>query len=293
MAIRKYYTCKNCDFSYMHKNYLFYLRNDMDIIEKYENLLTPMKYSEESEINGNVIQRYCKNCDKTVSIYQTGFGLTIFPKYTTIELLKTYIPKKQENLLKTTVLLYNLVNLVKSNASLTELTDYLKEHDEDFYYKIDFMDYLSENSFESMDFDIKNYIKEPKIEEFNKKYSHKIYSKDLFNDAHHSSDLDLKSLYKDMTNHLNEISAKDLNRKDFYRDISRKFDWISKDLIEIKNEIPCINFYGDNFNIKLDGEKIDTIVCPQCGMKFYILSPDNPCPKCGKNEINLEIYNLD
>lgn len=291
MSCREYYTCKNCGFTYMDVNYYFCFRNDTGVIEKYESLFSTVNYSAGSILRGRVIQHYCKNCDKTVSIYQTGLDSSIFSKKECTDFLKEYIPKKQDKLLKTSVLFYNLVDLVKCDASLNKLNNYLKEHDKDFYYKIDLDDYLNEKSFESMDFYIKDYVKKEKIEKFNRKSFNPedlyvLFNEDLNN--LHLHDLDLKSLYKDLSNHLNGLSAKNLNRGKFYQDISKKFDLLGRNLIEIEREIPCINYYGDDFNITLDGKKIPAGVCPQCGEEFYILSPNNPCPKCGRNEMDYD-----
>ncbi|SDA49195.1 hypothetical protein [Methanobrevibacter millerae] len=244
-----------------------------------------MNYSLGSILRGIVIQHYCKNCDKTVSVYRTGPSASIFSKEGCIDFLKDYLPKKQEKMLKTSVIFYNLVELVESYASLKVLNNYLENHDEDIYYKIDFNDYLSEKSFESMDFNINDYVKEKSSETFR---SEDYNPYDLFNgDLNNldSDNLDLKSLQNDLSNHLNELSANNLNRDKFYFDISQRFRNLSEEIMKFEKEILCINYQGDDFNITLDGEKIDEGVCPQCGEEFYVISPDNPCPQCGKNEI--------
>lgn len=283
MSCREYYTCKNCGFTYTEVNYYFCFRTDTGLIEKYESLFSTMNYADKSPVKGQVMQHYCKNCDKIVSIYQTGLGSSIFTREPTIDFLMEFIPKKEEKLLKTSVLLKNLVELVESDASLTELNDFLEEHDENLYYKLDLNDYLCEKSFKSMGFDIKDYIKEKGILDS---------SEETLNDAH-SNDIDLKSLYKDMSNHLKNLSASDLNRKEFYRDISEKFDYLSDDLREFKNEIICINYYGDDFNISLDGDEIDSGICPECGEEFYVISPENPCPKCGSHDMDYDYVLFD
>ena len=165
------------------------------------------------------------------------------------------------------------------------------------YYKVDLDDFLGEKPFESMDFHIRDYIKEEALIDFdNRTFSRsELYNwsnKDLnrfpsYNlDRLHSRDLDLKSLYRDISNHLSEISAKDLNRDELYSEVSSYFDYISYDLKFMEREIPCINYYGDEFNVTLDGEEVDCEVCPECGEEFYIVSPQSPCPKCGKKEID-------
>ena len=38
------------------------------------------------------------------------------------------------------------------------------------------------------------------------------------------------------------------------------------------------------------GESIEVdakiLVCAECGEEFYVISPENPCPKCGSEEID-------
>ena len=276
MSCREYYTCKSCGFTYTEVNYYFCFRTDTGLIEKYESLFSTMNYADKSPVKGRVLQHYCKNCDKIVSIYQTGLGSSIFNRDSTIEFLLEFFPKKEEKLLKTSVLLKNLVDLVESDASLTELNDFLEEHDENLYYKLDLNDYLCKKSFKSMDFDIKDYLEEKWIMDS---------SEDALNNLC-SNDMNLASLYKDMSNHLKEITANDLNIYKFYFDISKKFDYLSEDLRKFEKEIPCINYYGDDFNIRLDGTEIENGVCPECGEEFYVISPENPCPKCGSEGID-------
>ena len=297
MSCREYFTCKNCGFSYMDVNYYFCFKDDTGLIEKYESLFSTVNYSDGSIIRGRVIQHYCRSCDKVVSVYQTGLGSSLFSRESTIDFLREFIPKKRERLLKTSVLLNSFVDMVKSDAGLIELNDFLKEHDDELYYKVDLDDFLGEKPFESMDFHIRDYIKEEALIDFdNRTFSRsELYNwsnKDLnrfpsYNlDRLHSRDLDLKSLYGDISNHLSEISAKDLNRDELYSEVSSYFDYISYDLKFMKREIPCINYYGDEFNVTLDGEEVDCEVCPECGEEFYIVSPQSPCPKCGKKEID-------
>ena len=104
--------------------------------------------------------------------------------------------------------------------------------------------------------------------------------KKILNDFH-SKDMKLESLYRDMSIHLKGLSASDLNRNKFYHDMIQY-------LIKSEKEIICINYYGDDFNIGLDGDEMGGGVCPECGEEFYFMSPQNSCPKCGNNELDYE-----
>ena len=299
MSLRIYYNCKNCGFRYVDVRYYYCFRDDTGCIEKYESLFSTVGYSDGSIVRGRVIQQYCKNCDKIVSIYQTGLGSSLFDRDSTIDFLREFIPKKKEKLLKTTVLLNKLVDLVESDASLDELDGFLREHDDQLYFKIDLNEYLSENSFKDMDFYIKDYVKRDALAYFNEKALSRsdlynlpndalnhIHSYDL--DMLHSRDLDLKSLYNDISNHLNTLTASDLNIKEFYRDINDKFDYLSDELMAMEREIICINYLGDEYNLSLDGDIVDVDVCPDCGEEFYLIDSISPCPRCGKTGMECE-----
>ena len=136
MSVREYFTCRSCGFRYMKVNLYFCFRNDTCCIERYESLFSTTDYVDDSPVRGRVIQRYCRNCDKTVYIYQTGFGACIFTKKSTIDFLKELIPRKQEKLLKIAVLLNKLVDLVESDASMNELNEFLMVHDMIFIIRL-------------------------------------------------------------------------------------------------------------------------------------------------------------
>ena len=264
--------------------YYFCFRADTGFIEKYESLFSTVGYSDGSILRGHVIQNYCNHCDKIVSIYQTGRGGSLFVREPTIEFLREFIPKRLEKLLKTSVILDNFINMLQDNESLVELRKFLAVHDEDLYYKVDLNEYMGEKAFESMDFNINDYIGDG------------LKSGIEGDDLKIIPDLtggnyDLASLYADLSNHVNGLRASDLNRSDLYRDIRMKFRWISDDIREIEREIPLINYLGDEFNVTLDGEEIDDGVCPICGEEFYEIGPERPCPKCGdRMEINRVFY---
>ena len=278
MSCRMYYTCKNCGFEYMDVNYYFCFKSETGVIEKYESLFSTVDYADGSLMKGRVFQHYCKNCDKIVSVYQTGLGASIFTREPTIDFLMENIPKKQEKLLKTAVLLNSFVKLLDSDASLIELNDFLEKHDQDIYYKINLDDYINEKTFKSMDFCLKDYLNEEIADELKNFQSIDI-------GKIHSDGLKLKSLYDDLSAYVKELSAKDLDRNSLGFDISKRFHFIGSDLKDIEGEINCINYFGDEFNVTLDGRKIDEGTCPECGEDFYPISELNPCPKCGKKEI--------
>lgn len=278
MSVREYFTCKNCGFSYMEVNYYFRVRENTSFVEMYESLFSTMNYADESPVNGRVLQRYCKNCDKTIYIYQTYPGNSIYTRESTIDFLKEGLAKKHTQVLKTTAIFKKLVDMVKSNAKLMELNDLLKEHEDDICYKIDFNDYLSEKSFKGMDFNIGNYT--------GKKADGKFDKENL-------EDLDLKSIFKDMSNHLKGISANDLNLDEFNSDMSLHIYDLNEELKRLEGGIICINYYDDDFIITLDGDEIDGRTCPECKEEFYLINPNNPCPKCEKKEIEYECIHFD
>ena len=286
MSCRDYYTCKSCGFRYTDVHYYFCYRADTGVIEKYESLFSTVGYSDGTILRGHVMQNYCNHCDKIVSIYQTGRGASLFKRDATIEFLREFIPKRKDKLLKTSVILDNFIGMLQENESLVELRKFLQVHDEDLYYKINLDEYIGEKAFESMDFNMNDYIEDvlkstPGIAGDDLKIIPDLTGKGY----------DLASLYADLSKHVNGLSASDLNRSDLYRDIRRKFDWISDDMREIEREIPLINYLGDEFNVTLDGEEIDDGVCPVCGEEFYEIGPESPCPKCGdRMEINRVLY---
>lgn len=291
MSCRDYYRCENCGFSYMNVDYYFCFKDETGVIEKYESLFSTVHYADGSIMQGRVLQRYCKNCNKTVSIYQTARGKDQNIREWTVDFLKKYIPRKKEKLANTSSLLKNFETLLKYDASIKRLKAFLKNHDNDLYYKIDLEDYLTEKSFESMDFNMKDYVKEESIMRLNRKshshnYLYDLPDKDLI--SLHSSDLYLKTLYEDLSKHINELSASDLDRETLYNDISKKLDYVNNNLEKIEGEIPCINLYKNDFNITLDGEKIDNDVCPHCGEKIYWITPHTPCPQCGNEKMEFK-----
>ncbi len=281
MSCRMYYTCKNCGFEYMDVNYYFCFRNDTGVIEKYESLFSTVNYADGSIIRGRVIQHYCKNCDKIVSVYQTGKGSSLFTRESTIDFLRESIPMKKEKVLKTSVLLKRFVDMLNEDASLSDLNDFLEEHDKDLYYKINLDDYIDGKAFKSMDFYLKDYLSDELANELDT-----LHSLDI--SKVHSDDLKLKQLHDDLSSYFNELSAKDLNRNELDYDISRNFDYIGDYLKGLDKEIICINYFGDEFNITLDGKEIEEGTCPECGEEFYDVSPLNPCPKCGQKKIKYD-----
>lgn len=296
MSCRKYYRCENCGFAYIDIDYYFCFKDETGVIEKYESLFSTVHYADGSVMRGHVLQSYCKNCNKTVSIYQTGRGGTLFTRESTIDFLKEFIPRKKEKLVKTSSLLKDLMGLLQLDVSLNKLNDYLEKHDRDLYYKINLDDYLTENAFESMDFHLKDYVKEDSIKLLNRKrpnhnYLYDLSDKELIN--LHSSDIYLKSLYEDLSDYINELSASDLDMDSLCSDISKKIEYASNDLKRIEKEIPCINYYGDEFNITLDGDEIGIDVCPHCGEETYKIAPYTPCPQCGNEKMDHDLIFFD
>lgn len=90
----------------------------------------------------------------------------------------------------------------------------------------------------------------------------------------------------DINHYLNNRKA-GFNSNQLIRDLEFYIKNIESDLEKFDGYLVCINSSEDNFNFNLDGEMIDKDTCPECGEEFYPIGLKNPCPKCGKNTMEL------
>ncbi|WP_295616578.1 hypothetical protein [uncultured Methanobrevibacter sp.] len=53
-----------------------------------------------------------------------------------------------------------------------------------------------------------------------------------------------------------------------------------EDLNRLENTASCIHLQDNNYNIRLDGKRIELDTCHGCGEKIFRIKADEPCPKC-------------